>query len=154
MRGEFRWVGFTPMTMMHRERAICDCRTRPASGEPDERGGYRLRIHSACAYVVGGLGLIHIMLTGETYGAWVSPRALFFLGCGLAIVLLAFMNLVFVRAGHDPHVRRLCHVANAAGVALFALGAVALPLPQVFLLLALMVAQTVSGLTSPHADSR
>ena len=111
-----------------------------------ERGSSALRgAHAACAYLVVGLGVVHIALSGRTYGEWGSPRALFFVGAGLGIVLLGFMNLVLLYAGGEPRVRRLCHVSNLAGIALFALGVAALPLPQVFALLALMLAQTGTG---------
>ena len=103
------------------------------------------RVHRLCAYAVIGLGLIHAALTGWTNGAWISPRALFFEGAGLAILLLGLMNLILLEAGGDPRVRALCHIANFSGVAFFAVGIVALPLPQVFALFALMLFQLCSG---------
>jgi hypothetical protein len=103
------------------------------------------RAHTICAYLVITLGLVHVALTGHACGAWVSPRALFFVGSGLGIVLLGFTNLVFLRAVNEPLVRALCRASNVVGVAFFTLGAIALPQPQVFALLALVLAQTGMG---------
>jgi hypothetical protein len=104
------------------------------------------RAHAICAYLVILLACIHIALTGHTFGGWSSGRALFFIGSGLFIGQLGFTNLLFLRAGKELLVRTMCHVSNVLGAGLFGLGVFVLPMPQVFLLFGLMIAQTVMGL--------
>jgi hypothetical protein len=90
------------------------------------------------------LGTVHILLTSRTYGEWLSLGSLFFIGCGLAIILLGLMNVVFLRSA-DGFVRRVCLACNLTGAAFFGLGVAVAPLPQIFVLLGLMVALSVVG---------
>jgi hypothetical protein len=90
------------------------------------------------------LGTVHILLTSRTYGEWLSLRSLFFIGCGLAIILLGVMNVVFLRST-DGFVRGVCLACNLTGAAFFGLAVAVAPLPQIFVLLTLMVGLTVVG---------
>jgi hypothetical protein len=103
-----------------------------------------------CAYLIIALGVVHVALTGRATGGWASPRALFFLGAGLAILLLAAVNLIMNRAGDDPVVRGIGVAANCLGVALFSLGGFALPQPQVFALLVLMLVVWLLSIVPPR----
>jgi hypothetical protein len=100
-------------------------------------------LRTICAYLIISLGIAHIALTGHATGQWVSPRALFFVGSGVALLLMGAMNLVLDWADDDARVRTIGIAANGLGVALFAVGVVVLPQPQVFALLFL----TITGFT-------
>src|SRR5262245_8052605 len=64
-------------------------------------------LRTICAYLIIGLGMTHIALTAHATGQWVSPRALFFAGAGVAIVLLGAVNLIMNRADDDAYVRAI-----------------------------------------------
>ncbi len=111
-------------------------------------------LRTICAYLIMSLGIVHIALTRHASGQWVSPRALFFLGAGVAILLLAAVNLIMNRADDDAQVRAMGIAANGLGVALFVVGAVALPQPQVFALLILVVIELICSILLPRRSGR
>ena len=75
------------------------------------------KLRTLCAYLIGSLGLVHVALTGYATGHWRTPRALFFLGTGVAILLIAGVNLILNRADDDARVRALGIAANGMAVA-------------------------------------
>jgi hypothetical protein len=93
------------------------------------------------------LGCLHVLLTERTTGSWVTLGSVYFIGCGLSIVFLGLVNVILLRTS-ERGVRRMGHAANAAGVALFGLGAWVAPLPQIVLLLALTLALSVLGVVT------
>ena len=103
------------------------------------------RAHRAASFVLGALALAHAVLTVTLYDAW-SPDAVWFLGTGLGLLLLAVMNLAHVGLAPctmptAPAVRR----ANWVFV-LFGLGALAaVPEPQAAVIVAALLAQAVSS---------
>lgn len=105
------------------------------------------KMQTALGCLIAAIGCVHIALTGQTYGEWLSGRSLYFIGAGLAIILLGFMTVIAARTS-DRIVLIVALASNSAGVALFALGAFILPMPQVFLLLALLAGAFVVGLVN------
>lgn len=103
------------------------------------------RAHRAASVVLGVLAIIHGSLTALLYGSW-SADAVWFLGTGLGLLLLAAMNLAHVGLGPctmptAPVVR----VANWVFV-VFGFGAVmAVPEPQAVVIVAALVLQAVSS---------
>lgn len=103
------------------------------------------RAHRAASFVLGALAIVHAVLTVTLYDAW-SPNAVWFLGTGLGLLLLAVMNLAHVGLGPcmmptAPAVR----TANWVFV-LFGLGALAaVPEPQAALIVAALFVQAVSS---------
>lgn len=102
-------------------------------------------IHRAATAVVGGMGIVHSALTAVFYTGW-TPNALWFLGAGLGLVLLAVMNWAHV--GLEP-----CRLPTAVAVkwanvvyGMFAVAAAfAIPEPHALLLVAALVVQAIVG---------
>ena len=102
-------------------------------------------IHRTSTAVLALFALLHCGLTFFLYDQW-SPDALWFLGTGLGLLLLAVSNWAHV--GLEP-----CRLPTAPVVkwgnmlfALFAIAAViAVPEPQAYLILASIVVQAVAG---------
>jgi hypothetical protein len=103
------------------------------------------RIHRAASLVLAALAIMHSLLTSMLYDSW-SPDALWFLGTGLGLALLAAMNLAQLAV----HARtlltaRVLFAANWAFV-VFGLGAlIAVPEPQAAVIVAALVIQAVSS---------
>lgn len=102
-------------------------------------------IHRAASVVLAALAIVHSLLTSMLYDSW-SPDALWFLGTGLGLALLAAMNLALVGSNLRPlPAARALLVANWAFV-VFGLGAlIAVPEPQAAVIVAALVAQAVSS---------
>jgi hypothetical protein len=103
------------------------------------------------------LGLLHIGFTPFNYRSF-DMEAMWFLGTGVAIVLLAgFLNVVVIReAGKDTLVRTLCLIANASFAVLFGVALFHLAQPQVFVGLALFGVAGICGvfMVSRQTDRR
>ena len=103
------------------------------------------RIHRAATAVVGGMGILHSILTALFYDGW-TPNTLWFLGAGLGLVLLAVMNWAHV--GLEP-----CDLPTAVavrwanvGYAVFAIAAAfAVPEPHALVLVAALLVQALAG---------
>ena len=101
--------------------------------------------HRSASLVLGVLAIVHIVLTVTLYASW-SPDAVWFVGTGLGLLLLAGMNLAHVGLGPctmptAPAVR----VANWVFV-LFGLAALlAVPEPQAMVIVAALVVQAVAS---------
>lgn len=109
------------------------------------------RLHLASSTVVGLIGLIHSALTPLFYRHW-TPNAVWFLGTGLGVLLLALVNLTHV--GTEP-----CRYASASVIrwsnlvfVMLGLGAiVAVPEPQAYVLVAALAGQAIAGLRTLRA---
>jgi hypothetical protein len=102
-----------------------------------------IKLRRACAIGIVALGVTHALLTGHTYQEWLSVPALFFLGTGLAIILVGGWNFVGATASLRSSVGRMLLVSNLGGVGLFALGIAVLRQLQVFALLGLLAVLTL-----------
>jgi CDP-diglyceride synthetase len=101
------------------------------------------RFHRIASGLLAAIALAHSGLTFVFYSGW-SPNAVWFLGTGLGLLLLALLNWTHV--GIEPcrlPTARLVRPANWVFV-LFGIGAVvAVPEPQAFAVLAGLVGQAV-----------
>lgn len=103
------------------------------------------RGHLVSSGLVGLIALVHSGVTPILYRSW-SSDAVWFLGTGLGLLLLAILNLVHV--GVEP-----CGYVSAPVVRwanwvflLFGAGAlVAIPEPQAYVLVLAMAGQAVAG---------
>ncbi len=78
------------------------------------------------------LGSLHSILTFVFYKEF-SPRALWFFGAGLALLMLGFLNVANFRQGkRDKIIRTLCVVSNLIFTALFVAASFIMPEPQVY----------------------
>lgn len=102
-------------------------------------------IHRSSGLLLLLLGLIHSALTACIYGD-LGADALWFAGTGLAMVLVALLNMVVRRTGtSDAGVRLICHGANLAFLLVGVWGILAVGEPQAYVGFALHVAQTLSA---------
>lgn len=67
------------------------------------------------------LGSLHSVLTFVFYKEF-SPRAFWFFGTGLALVMLGFLNVANYRHGGDKTIRALCAVSNLIFTAVLVAG--------------------------------
>jgi hypothetical protein len=109
-------------------------------------------IQRICAWLLTALGAVHVLYTAVEHDA-LSPDAVWFAGAGLALVFLRMLNLAALAADH-PSARAVCRAANLLGAAFGVLAAVAVPVPQAFLGLALMAALAAASFVPgrPGAD--
>ena len=102
-------------------------------------------IHRTASAILGGFAVLHSILTAVLHDSW-SPDAVWFLGTGLGLFLLAAANWSHV--GIEPcnlPTARVVRWANYVFVA-FGIGAViAVPEPQAFVILGTLVVQAVAG---------
>jgi hypothetical protein len=102
-------------------------------------------VHLAASWTLALLALAHSALTVRLYSTW-TPDAVWFLGTGLGLLLLAATNLSHI--GIAPCAQptaRLVRPANWAFL-LFGLGAVvAVPEPQAILVLLALLGQAVAS---------
>ena len=90
------------------------------------------------------LGSLHSTLTFVFYKEF-SPRALWFFGTGLALVMLGFLNVANYRHGDDKTIRLLCAVSNLIFTALFTAASFIMFEPQVLVGIFSCVAATGLG---------
>jgi hypothetical protein len=110
------------------------------------------RLHRGSSWLLAVLALVHSALTFRLGVGW-SADAVWFLGTGLGLLLLALMNLAHVGLGPCPQptavaVRYANWLFGAFGVA----AVLAVPEPQAYLVLAALVGQALAGtrtLTGP-----
>jgi hypothetical protein len=102
-------------------------------------------VHLASTSVVAVLAIVHSGLTARLYSSW-SPDAVWFLGTGLGLLLLAVLNWTHI--GSEPCERPSAWVVRwaNAGFAVFGLAAVAaVPVPQAYAIALGLVGQVVAG---------
>ena len=98
------------------------------------------------AGLCGLLGLLHTSVTFIAYSS-VSPRAVWFAGTGLGLVLLAVVNITAWRTSYsDPFVRYSTIAANLAMGVLGFFAVTAVPEPQAFAVLGSVSGLLVSSL--------
>lgn len=102
-------------------------------------------VHLAASWTLALVAIAHSALTVRLYSTW-TPDAVWFLGTGLGLLLLAATNLAHV--GIEPCAQptaRLVRLANWAFF-LFGIGAVvAVPEPQAVLVLLALLGQAVAA---------
>jgi MFS-type transporter involved in bile tolerance (Atg22 family) len=102
-------------------------------------------LHKTCAWLLVALGTVHAALTPMFYGRF-SLGALWFLGSGLAMIFLGFLNITLGRsAGHDRLARALCYIANLLCTVFGFLLVTLDSEPQVIFGLVLIVLMTVTA---------
>ena len=110
------------------------------------------RLHRGASWLLAVLALIHSALTFRLGIGW-APDAVWFLGTGLGLLLLALMNLAHVGLGPCPQPTAVAvRYANWFFVAFGVAAVVAVPEPQAYLVLAALVGQALAGtrtLTGP-----
>lgn len=109
------------------------------------------RLHRGSSWLLAIVALGHSALTFRLGVGW-APEAVWFLGTGLGLLLLALMNLAHVGLGPCPQptavaVRYVNWLFVAFGVA----AVVAVPEPQAYLVLAALVGQALAGTRTPPA---
>ncbi len=103
------------------------------------------RLFKVCAYLTVVLGVVHISFTRFNNGR-LTVGALWFIGSGVAVVLMGFLNLVLLRdAGKDALVRALCLIANVVSTLLFAVAIFVLAEPPAYIGFALLSFQTIAA---------
>ena len=103
------------------------------------------RAHRAATAVIGLMGVLHSLLTAAFYSGW-TPSALWFLGSGLGLVLLALMNWAHV--GLEPCALPTAKVVKWGNVVYGVFGiaaAFAVPEPHALLLVAALIVQAAAG---------
>ncbi len=101
------------------------------------------RIHLAASGLVAVIAFVHVGLAIPIYGEW-SPDAVWFVGTGIGLLLIAGMNLthIGVEPCHQP-TARFVRAANWV-YALFALTTLlAVPEPQAMVLAFLLIVQAI-----------
>ena len=69
-------------------------------------------LHTVCSWLLVALGTVHAALTPMFYGRF-SLGAIWFLGSGLTMIFLGFLNITLSRnAGRDRLAQILCYIAN------------------------------------------
>ena len=102
------------------------------------------RVHAACAVALAALGVFYLALAPATWGASPSMELVSSLDSGLVLVLAGFLNLAAPAAPH-PRVVWLCRIANLLMLALNAIAVAAMPEPQNWLALILIVILTIGS---------
>lgn len=100
-------------------------------------------VHLLASGLLALIALAHSALTWRFYGAW-SADAVWFLGTGLGLLLLALLNLSHI--GIEPCRQPTTRLVRAAnwGFTLFGIGAVlAVPEPQAYAVLVALGAQAI-----------
>lgn len=104
------------------------------------------RFHQICTYLFIALGTIHTLLTPMLYKK-LTPNTLWFVGSGLTMIFLGFLNIILRReAGHDRVVRRLCFVANLICCGFGVLALIVIQEPQVLIGEFLLISLTLTSL--------
>ena len=112
------------------------------------------RLHRTASLALGLFALTHSALTAHFYRSW-GPDALWFLGSGLGLLLLAVMNVAHV--GLDRCTMPTAPVVRAANWTFVIFGAsalVAVPEPHVAVILVLLAVQAVGSQYTLRADVR
>ncbi|HEX8695119.1 MAG TPA: hypothetical protein VF746_22090 [Longimicrobium sp.] len=94
-------------------------------------------IRRVCAWLLVALGGVHVLYTAVEHDA-LTPDAVWFAGAGLALVFLGMLNLAAPAADHRS-ARAVLRAADLLGVAYGLLAVIAVPVPQAFLGLGLML---------------
>ena len=128
-----------------RRRSVSPETTIPE--QPDRTRAYSFwrRIHLGASWVLCLLAVAHSALTFVLYSPW-SADAVWFLGTGLGLLLLAVLNLTHIGVEPCRHFSaRLVRLSNPV-FALFGVAAVvAVPEPQAYAVLACLVGQALAG---------
>ncbi len=106
--------------------------------------GWR-RLHLLASWLVVAIAIAHTIVAALTFRTW-SPDAVWFLGTGLAILLIGTMNLTHI--GLEPCRMPTVRFVRAANIlfALFGLASLlAVPEPQTVVLVIALVAQVLAG---------
>ena len=104
------------------------------------------RLHRGASWLLAVLALIHSALTVRLGVGW-SPEAVWFLGTGLGLLLLALINLAHVGLGPCPQPTAVAvRYVNWFFVAFGVAAVVAVPEPQAYLVLAALVGQALAGM--------
>ncbi len=111
----------------------------------------RLRVvHLVVSCILALIATVHAGMTWLFYRTW-SPDAVWFLGTGLGLLLLAVLNLSHI--GIEPCRRSTARLVRAANWIFAAFGCaavIAVPEPQAFVAGTMLVVQAiVSGWTLP-----
>jgi hypothetical protein len=119
----------------------------PAS--PSGYAGWR-RLHLSASWIVTAIGITHCVMTAFAFRTW-SADSVWFLGAGLAVVLIGLLNLVHI--GIQPCRMPTVRFVRAANWVFTVFGASALlavPEPQaIALVTGLMVQSLASRVTMP-----
>jgi hypothetical protein len=103
------------------------------------------RLHLAASWTVTAIGIVHCAFTVFAFESW-SADAVWFLGAGLGVALVGFLNLVHI--GIEPcrmPTTRFVRAANWLFV-LFGITALfAVPQPQAFVLVAGLAVQAIAS---------
>ena len=103
------------------------------------------RVHLTASWALALVALAHSALTALLYPSW-TPDAVWFLGTGLGLLLLAATNLSHI--GIEPCAQPTARLVRPAnwGFLLFGLGAVvAVPEPQAILVVLALLGQAVAS---------
>jgi hypothetical protein len=105
----------------------------------------RRGLHLVASVVLAGLATLHSALTPVLYDTW-TQEALWFLGTGLGLLLLAVVNWAHV--GLEPCRQPTAPLVRWANVVylVFGVGALlAVPEPQAFVIVAALAVQVLAG---------
>ena len=101
--------------------------------------------HRAASVVLGIIAIAHTVMTAVLYSEW-TPNAVWFLGTGMGLLLLAVMN--FAHVGLGPCTMPTAPVVRVANWAffLFSIGAlVAVPEPQAGVIVIALLVQAIAS---------
>ena len=104
------------------------------------------RLHRASSATIAALALVHAVLTFRLFPTW-SSDAVWFIGTGLGLLLLAVLNWAHV--GVEPCDMPTAPVVRWANFAFAMFGVaalVALPVPQAFVIAPALVVQAMASL--------
>ena len=104
------------------------------------------RIHLLSSWCLGLLALVHSVLTFRFYSPW-SADAVWFLGTGLGLLLLAAINIAHI--GIEPcqqPTARLVRWSNWCFVVFGVSAVIAVPQPQAYVILAALFAQAIAAI--------
>ena len=103
------------------------------------------RVHRGATAIVGVMGVLHSLLTVMFYDGW-TPNALWFLGAGLGLLLLALMNWAHVGLEPCPLPTAVAVKWANVGYGMFAFAAAfAVPEPHALVLVAALLVQALAG---------
>lgn len=131
--------------LLVRRRAVSTESTVPEQPGLTRAYSFWRRIHLGASWLLCLLALAHSALTFVLYSPW-SADAVWFLGTGLGLLLLAVLNLTHIGVEPCRHFSaRLVRLSNPV-FALFGVAAVvAVPEPQAYAVLLGLVSQALAG---------
>ncbi len=100
--------------------------------------------YKVVTYLIITVGIIHISLTPVFFDQF-TMKVGWFIGVGLMVIFLGFLNIANWRSNYNLHIRRLCNIANTASIIYGVLNLFVDKDPQSYFVVVLVVYLTFSS---------